>query len=343
MKFRLRHLFYLTALIASGISLFGMTLGLIVSTLIGALWGYLFFSLATNRRSKLTVALVMSFVCLGFVCLLPAVTTPRYVSRRMSCSNNMKVIMLAMLNYESAYGSFPPAVINDGDGHPMHSWRVLLLPFLEHQSLYERYRFDEPWDGPNNSILHQEMPMVYRCPESRSVHETTYVAIVDERGFLPPDGFRLLSDFTDRTRKISIVEHQHGAVVWTEPRDVDIEEYKQFCMNWGPGNWPVHGNSNRFTHHYHGQNIAFTDGSVHFQPPGWSTGQLQSLLALDQMSAEEFDSKHPMLSQARFDGRIALACFISLALLPLCFAWKDDQREEHSAGPPTRESDTSRQ
>jgi ABC-type antimicrobial peptide transport system permease subunit len=40
----------------------------------------------------------------------------------------------------------------------MHSWRVLILPFLEADLVYRQYNFDEPWDGPNNRLLMAQMP-----------------------------------------------------------------------------------------------------------------------------------------------------------------------------------------
>ena len=61
--------------------------------------------------------------------------------------------------------------VADATGRPMHSWRVLILPFLEQQSLYEQYDFREPWDGPNNIQLLGNMPDVFSCP-SRSPART---------------------------------------------------------------------------------------------------------------------------------------------------------------------------
>ena len=80
------------------------------------------------------------------------------------CTNNLKHIGLALLNYNDIFGCFPPAYTTDANGKPMHSWRVLILPFIEQQTLYKRYRFDEPWDGPNNSLLAKEMPSVFPLP-----------------------------------------------------------------------------------------------------------------------------------------------------------------------------------
>ena len=43
----------------------------------------------------------------------------------------------------------------------MHSWRVLLLPFLDGQPLYDEYDFSEPWNGPNNSKLASRRPATF--------------------------------------------------------------------------------------------------------------------------------------------------------------------------------------
>jgi hypothetical protein len=45
---------------------------------------------------------------------------------------------LAVANYEFANGAFPPPFLADASGRPMHSWRVLILPFLEQGELYNR-------------------------------------------------------------------------------------------------------------------------------------------------------------------------------------------------------------
>ena len=55
--------------------------------------------------------------------------------------------------YEDEHGCFPPAYVADASGRPMHSWRVLILPYLDQQQLYDQYDFSEPWNGPNNQQL----------------------------------------------------------------------------------------------------------------------------------------------------------------------------------------------
>ena len=102
------------------------------------------------------LALVGFLLCAGLpmiALLLPAVQSAREAARRAQCSNNLKQIGLAFHNYHDSYGCLPPAYIPDGNGQPMHSWRVLILPFVEQSPLYDQYDFDEPWNGPNNSKL----------------------------------------------------------------------------------------------------------------------------------------------------------------------------------------------
>ena len=48
---------------------------------------------------------------------------------------------MAVANYHHKYGCFPPAFMADANGRPMHSWRVLLLPFLEERESYAAYNF----------------------------------------------------------------------------------------------------------------------------------------------------------------------------------------------------------
>jgi prepilin-type N-terminal cleavage/methylation domain-containing protein/prepilin-type processing-associated H-X9-DG protein len=88
---------------------------------------------------ELLVVIAIIGVLIGL--LLPAVQKVREAANRVKCQNNLKQIGLACHNYLSSEGGFPPgseaspalvgSVYNYG-----HSWMVLLLPYIEQDSLY---------------------------------------------------------------------------------------------------------------------------------------------------------------------------------------------------------------
>jgi hypothetical protein len=82
--------------------------------------------------------------------MLPAVRTPRHAAGRMQCTNNPKQISLALHNYHSKYRSFPPAFTVDDKGNRLHSWRTLILPFMEQSALYDTIDLSVPWSDPVN-------------------------------------------------------------------------------------------------------------------------------------------------------------------------------------------------
>ncbi len=64
------------------------------------------------------------------------------------CKQNLVQIAKALNSYAADYGTYPPAVTYDAAGKPAHSWRVLLLPYLNQKKLYDTYDMTKPWDAP---------------------------------------------------------------------------------------------------------------------------------------------------------------------------------------------------
>jgi hypothetical protein len=146
-------------------------------------------------------------------------------ARHSSCQGHCCQLAVALHNYHDHYGSFPPAYIADASGKPMHSWRVLLLPFIEKQALYQRYNFNEPWNGPNNRMLAAQMPETYGCPSARGrpVDETNYVVVVGPGTAWPGATTVSLSQVTDNEdQTLLFVEIRDSGISWMEPRDLDI-------------------------------------------------------------------------------------------------------------------------
>lgn len=122
-----------------------------------------------------------------------AIAAVREAAYYAQSTNNLKQILLAIHNFESAYGFLPPAVIYGPDGKPWHSWRTLLLPYLEQSELYRRYDFSQPWDSPKNKAVVETVVPVYQDPVygKSSQPVTHYAALVGEKAIFRPTGSKI--------------------------------------------------------------------------------------------------------------------------------------------------------
>lgn len=164
---------------------------------------------------------------------VPAVQAARDAARRSSCNCNLKQIGLGLQNYADVYKSFPPAYVTDERGNRMHSWRVLILPFIEAKPLYDMYDFSEPWNGPNNRRLAQWMPHVYRCPSDDLSRpgETSYAAIDGPGTVFSGSKGSAFTDIKDGTSNtLAVVEAVGAGMDWMEPRDIPFSSLKGGVM-----------------------------------------------------------------------------------------------------------------
>ena len=138
--------------------------------------------------------------------------------------NNLKMIGLAMLNYEAAQRHFPPAVLYGPDGKTPYSWRVAVLPFLDRDDLYREYHFDEPWDGPNNRKLIEKMPEVFRCPSepAESTNASYFVLAGPGTMFDGKEGTKVKQIVDGMANTLLIVEAKRD-IPWTKPEDIPYD------------------------------------------------------------------------------------------------------------------------
>jgi hypothetical protein len=151
--------------------------------------------------------------------LLPAVQAAREAARRMTASNHLKQIGLAVHNYHAAYKKIP-GPIRDKNGKALLSWRVAILPFIEEQALYERFHLDEPWDSDHNIQLVGEIGDVFSDPSLPLPEGQTVFRMMagDETG-VKLEGDTRFRDFLDglsNTIMCMEVSPEH-AVVWSNP------------------------------------------------------------------------------------------------------------------------------
>jgi hypothetical protein len=196
-------------------------------------------------RIGLIVAAFLVVSCGGLVVIVStaasALTSGRTAARRVEAENDLKQIGSALHQYESAHGEFPPAVVYDGQGKPLYSWRVLLLPYLDQARLAAEFHYDEPWDSPHNQSLLPRCPRVYRHPLATNADPSlTYFRVFDGPGAAfesdPRSGFRpfvvegkplqrgkariSLRDFPDGLENTFLVVEAADPVPWTKPDEL---------------------------------------------------------------------------------------------------------------------------
>jgi len=229
-----------------------------------------------RKPSKLRGRLVELLVVIGIIgilvaLLLPATRTTREPARRSQCSNNLKQIALALQTYESDYGALPPAYTVDTDGQPLHSWRTLILPYLEQQSLYEKIDLTKPWDDPVNKEAHETRLSAYQCPSvDCPPNHTTYLAVVAPGGCFQPIESRTLAEITDDTTlTLMVVEvDAERDVHWMSPSDTN----EQWIMNLGTAEGLPHPG---------GVQAACVGGNVLFLSSTLEAETLRALISID--------------------------------------------------------------
>jgi hypothetical protein len=289
-------------------------------------WGIAVFVLAVglaiyvrDAESLLPLAyfflIVLCSICLVGL-LIPAIESGSGSGRRSQCFNNVKQIVVALLQYEQANGCFPPAYVADKNGKPMHSWRMLILPELDCNPLYKAYDFTEPWDSTKNKIVSVSQLPTYVCPSDPGVYpRTNYVAVVGPNAAWAGANSRKFTDFgKDASHTIMLVESANAGVLWAEPRDFSLD-----LLGTAPAGSPAissnHGLSGQFFFIYvPGVNVAMADGTVRFLHTGnRSADDLRKILQIGGYTDAEINSDEDYLAGWRLNWPNIAALLVWLA------------------------------
>jgi hypothetical protein len=109
-----------------------------------------------------------------------------------------------------------------------------------YSELYKAYRFDEPWNGPNNARLAVRIGDYYRRQglDAEGTEETSFVAVLGSETAWPGIETRSRSDLHDGAdRTILLVEMAASGIPWMKPEDLHLDRMT-FGVNDGSGRGP---------------------------------------------------------------------------------------------------------
>lgn len=194
--------------------------------------------------------------------ILPSVQAAREAGQRGQCVNKIKQIIIAFHNYHDVYQGLPPLYTVDTDGKPLHSWRVLILPFMEQAALYDRIRLNEPWDSEYNKQFHNIIIDIYRCsanPLAAQKNGLCCYSVIAGEGLTPAKEARTqkgktLMQIADGTSNTLAIVEVKEPFCWMDPTaDITLEELLKGINN-------KEGRVGSF--HPYGINFGMFDGSV---------------------------------------------------------------------------------
>ena len=140
-----------------------------------------------NVRAFTLVELLVVIAIIGILIalLLPAVQAAREAARRMTCSNNLKQLGIAVHTYHDAVKALPRA----GEWAANLSYAVYVLPYMEQSALYAEFNHDPvyynnttliPGDPRGYSYRNRKLTLsqarisAYLCPSANvKIHTTT--------------------------------------------------------------------------------------------------------------------------------------------------------------------------
>lgn len=199
-------------------------------------------------------AILIGIFAVGGLVLLFWLMKIEEKTARAKSLENLREIAGAFQKYREANKRYPPAVVYDKNGHPLHSWRVLILPYLGEEELFRQFHLDESWDSPHNLPLLSKIPQVFASTRPKRTKDpfgthfqvfvfegwpgwhTTYYGLDDGKSLKPiwlEDGRGFHSLFESsvlsggwNNEYVWFLTEAEQEVPWTKPADLVVHPQK---------------------------------------------------------------------------------------------------------------------
>ncbi|MEW4489599.1 hypothetical protein AB1L42_16065 [Thalassoglobus sp. JC818] len=180
--------------------------------------------------------------------------------------NDLKWIVAALHDYYKAHGSFPPVVVRDENGSPIHSWRSIIQDhfknIVETDDRFNAYDLTQPWNSPVNV----ESGSQHRFGS----HPYRILAVVGPHAAWNPVEERSISDFADGAHEtLLLIAVRNSDCAWHEPVDAVVTDSGTLELK----NEQLDLSSDVF--------LVMADGSVRYAANGLPAETLATLLTID--------------------------------------------------------------
>lgn len=193
----------------------------------------------TSRRPrKYSVPLLIGtgffmvvLACVGYLLIRAGGRTVQRMTAnrgRADSISNLRKISAALNAYASDHGTYPPPVFTVGGNK--HSWRILILPYLNENMLYSKYNVDQAWNSAANMEVCYRLPLVFqnqRVSRFAGSQKSDYFLITGPGTLFPVTGPLSPDQVTDDTgQTLLLIETEligQGGGFWTEPIDFQVQ------------------------------------------------------------------------------------------------------------------------
>jgi hypothetical protein len=216
-----------------------------------------------SRRKWILIPIAVVAVATAAV-FAPCIEKVRDDEGWVNSNSQLRLVGHAIRQYYKANGHLPPAVVRGKDGTPFLGWRVLMLPFLDELDLYNKIRFDEPWDSPHNA------PLVAECPRCYVPHGgggdspglTRYQVVIGPGTAFERDRMTW-DDFSNGLANTILVVESSEPVPWAKPADIEYAPDRPLPPLGAGYRKPVHFLCREIARRS-GFNAYFADGNCRF-------------------------------------------------------------------------------